>query len=192
MRRGFTLVEVSILLVIFLIVALLVAPMSLDDTRQARNTSRWRNVQIEFSNIFYSPDLQKIENSSDFKTFFRKSIESEIREDIPHYKITFLNGMNPPEIYSFNNYKLTGADSVLAYKFMEKQAYGLQGLLMYDVNGKEGPNKWGNDVFGFNIYSDRLEPFCKKDSIETQKRDCSKNGTGLCCSNYYLIGGSFD
>ena len=63
MRRGFTLVEVSILLVIFLIVALLVAPMSLDDTRQARNTSRWRNVQIEFSNIFYSPDLQKIENS---------------------------------------------------------------------------------------------------------------------------------
>ena len=45
MKKGFTIVEVSILFVIFLIVAFLVAPLSLDDTIQAKNTSRWRNVQ---------------------------------------------------------------------------------------------------------------------------------------------------
>ena len=44
MKKGFTLVEVSILFVIFLIVAFLVAPLSLDDTLQAKNTSRWRSV----------------------------------------------------------------------------------------------------------------------------------------------------
>jgi type II secretory pathway pseudopilin PulG len=54
MKKGFTIVEVSILFVIFLIVAFLVAPLSLDDTMQAKNTSRWRNVQQEFSNIFYA------------------------------------------------------------------------------------------------------------------------------------------
>lgn len=52
MKKGFTLVEVSILFVIFLIVAFLVAPLSLDDTLQAKNTSRWRSVQSDFMNIF--------------------------------------------------------------------------------------------------------------------------------------------
>lgn len=47
MKKGFTLVEVSILFVIFLIVAFLVAPLSLDDTLQAKNTSRWRSVQSD-------------------------------------------------------------------------------------------------------------------------------------------------
>ena len=59
MKNAFTIVEVSILLVIFLIVAFLVAPLSLDDTKQAKNTSAWRNVQTEFANIFYSINTQK-------------------------------------------------------------------------------------------------------------------------------------
>ena len=53
MKKGFTIIEVSILFVIFLIVAFLVAPLSLDDTMQAKNTSTWRSVQEDFSNIFY-------------------------------------------------------------------------------------------------------------------------------------------
>ena len=47
MKKGFTIVEVSILFVIFLIVAFLVAPLSLNDTMQAKNISRWRNVQAD-------------------------------------------------------------------------------------------------------------------------------------------------
>ena len=57
MKKGFTLVEVSILFVIFLIVAFLVAPLSLDDTLQAKNTSRWRSVQSDFMNIFYDANV---------------------------------------------------------------------------------------------------------------------------------------
>ncbi len=83
-------------------------------------------------------------------------------------------------------------NSVLSVKMFDKPQSGMQGLLMYDVNGSAGPNIWGKDVFGFNIYADRFEPFCKEQALSIQKQDCSKNGTGLCCSNYYLIGGSFD
>ena len=54
MKKGFTIVEVSILFVIFIIVAFLVAPLSVDDTVQARNTSKWRVVQQEFTNIYSS------------------------------------------------------------------------------------------------------------------------------------------
>ena len=36
---------------------------------------------------------------------------------------------------------------------------GKKGMLMYDVNGKKGPNVWGKDVFGYDIYEKGFEPF---------------------------------
>ena len=92
----------------------------------------------------------------------------------------------------FDDYKLTHSNSTLAYKLFDKPQNGVMGMLMYDVNGQVGPNTWGKDVFGLNIYQDRFEPFCKNDTIAIQKQECSKEGTGLCCSNYYLIGGNFN
>lgn len=192
MKKGFTIVEVSILFVIFLIVAFLVAPLSLDDTMQAKNTSRWRNVQSEFANIFYSINTQKESEDFNFEKSFNMVLSGEIKEDIEPYKITFLNGTFPNITYRFPVYKQTQANSTVAYKLYDNPNNDVKGLLMYDVNGITGPNVWGKDVFGFNIYEDRFEPFCKNDSVAQQKQDCAKNGTGLCCSNYYLIGGSFE
>lgn len=190
MKKAFTIIEVSILFVIFLIVACLVAPLSLDDTIQAKNTSRWRNVQGDFTNIFYSVNTQ--EDNTTFKDKFNSVLSGEITGNIKPYKITFLNGTFPNNTYRFNEYKTTTNNAVIAVKFFEKPQGDIQGLLMYDVNGSSKPNVWGKDVFGLNIYTDKFEPFCKNDSVSVQKQGCSKDGTGLCCSNYYLIGGSFE
>ena len=192
MKKGFTLVEVSILFVIFLIVAFLVVPLSLDDTVQAKNTSRWRSVQSDFANIFYSINTQKEYEEFDFKEAFKLVLANEIKADAQPYKITFMNGTYPNATYRFDDFKQTQGNSILAVKLFENPVNDLYGVFLYDVNGSVGPNVWGKDVFGFNIFSDRFEPFCKSDSINAQKQDCSKAGTGLCCSNYYLIGGSFD
>lgn len=191
MKKGFTIVEVSILFVIFLIVAFLVAPLSLDETLQAKNVSRWRQMQSEFNNIFASVNLQ-MEQGFDFKQAFESVIQNEIKSDTELYKITFMNGTMPNSTYRFDNYKLTHTNSVLAYKLFDKPHNGnLYGMLMYDVNGQLGPNVWGKDVFGYNIYSNRFEPFCKNDSPIVQKQECSKHGTGLSCSNVALVGGQF-
>lgn len=192
MKKGFTIVEVSILFVIFLIVAFLVAPLSLDDSLQAKNISRWRTVQTDFANIFYSINTQKDSEDFNFKKAFTSVISGDIRNKAQLYKITFLNGTFPNSTYRFNEYYFTQTNSVVSYKLYDAPQAGILGVLMYDVNGEVGPNVWGKDVFGLNIYEDRFEPFCKNDSIGSQRQDCSKNGTGLCCSNYYLIGGSFD
>lgn len=192
MKKGFTIVEVSILFVIFLIVAFLVAPLSLDDTMQAKNTSRWRNVQGEFANIFYSINTQKEDEDFDFQKAFNSIFSDEIKTESQPYKIVFMNGTFPNSTYRFSEYKKTQANSTISYKFFDKPQGDLQGVLMYDVNGSVGPNVWGKDVFGLNIYSDRFEPFCKNEPVSVQKQECSKSGTGLCCSNYYLIGGSFE
>ena len=192
MKKGFTIIEVSILFVIFLIVAFLVAPMSLDDTRQAKNTSRWRSVQQDFTNIFYSIDNEKEESSTPFNIALQTILDNEIKSSIPAYKITYMNGMYPISKYRFDDYKTTHSNAVLAVKLLDKPQENLKGYLMYDVNGKNGPNCWGKDVFGLYIYNDRFEPFGKSESVTAQKQDCNKNGTGIFCSNYYLIGGNFD
>lgn len=192
MKKGFTIVEVSILFVIFLIVAFLVAPLSLDDTMQAKHTSRWRSVQQDFSNIFYSVTTHEEETSLPFETVLDNILDNETKENTPSYKITFLNGTFPNNTYRFKDFHTTYSNATLAIKLFEVPQNNIQGILMYDVNGKTGPNVWGKDVFGLNIYKDKFEPFGKNEPVSNQKQDCSRNGTGLFCSNYYLIGGSFD
>lgn len=192
MKRGFTIIEVSILFVIFLIVAFLVAPLSLDDSRQAKSTSRWRSVQEDFSNIFYSINTQRDDKNVTFEEAFNSTIKNEIKNDIQLYKITFMNGTYPSDTYRFKEFKNTYSNATIATKLFDEPHGNIKGVLMYDVNGSAGPNVWGKDVYGLNIYEDKFEPFCKNDPLSTQKQDCSKNGTGLCCSNYYLVGGSFD
>ena len=192
MKKGFTIVEVAILFVIFLIVAFLVAPLSLDDTMQAKNTSNWRRVQQDFTNIFYNVNVQKNDEDLTLKDALSTVISNEVKDSVKPYRITYLNGTYPSNTHRFNEFKQTYSNAILSLKFFEEPQDNVQGVLMYDINGQVGPNKWGKDVFGFNIYDDKFEPFCKNKPINEQKQDCSKHGTGLCCSNYYLIGGSFD
>lgn len=192
MQRAFTIIEVSILFVIFLIVAFLVAPMSMNDSRQVRYAASWRNVQAEFANIFYTTFAEAGEDVGKIKSRFTNILNAELNEEVKPYKIVYLNGTFPSKTYRFEKYFLTNQNASIAVKFFEVPQDDLIGILMYDVNGKLAPNTWGKDVFGFNIYSDKFEPFCKEKPINIQNQDCSKDGTGLCCSNYYLIGGSFD
>lgn len=192
MKKGFTIIEVSILFVIFLIVAILVAPLSMDDTIQAKNTSKWRTVQQEFSNIFYAMEPISDESSLSFADNFNATLDNEIKNSIKPYKIKYMNERTPDKKYIFETFKTTYSNAVIATSFVDNADSELKGILMYDVNGKNGPNIWGKDVFGLNIYSEKLEPFGKDKTLNEQKRDCSKLGTGLSCSNFYLIGGNFD
>jgi hypothetical protein len=192
MKKGFTIVEVSILFVIFLIVALLVAPLSLDETMQAKNASRWRKVQSDFLNIYYSINTQKDLHNFDYHSAFDSVLAAEVKSKIEPYKITYMNGTFPSAEYRFTNYMLTYSNAVVSYRIYNSSQAGALGILMYDVNGPIGPNVWGKDVFGYNIYPDRFEPFCKNETVAKQKHDCSKSGTGLCCSSSYLISGSFN
>ena len=151
MKKGFTIVEVSILFVIFLIVAFLVAPLSLDDNMQAKNTSRWRSVQQEFMNICYSINTQNEDEDLSFQDTLNSIFENESKTEIPSYKITFMNGTFPNNTYRFKDFKTTNSNATLSLKLFDKPQNDKLGLLMYDVNGKNGPNTWGKDVFGMNI-----------------------------------------
>lgn len=192
MKKGFTIVEVSILFVIFLIVAFLVAPLSLDDTKQAKYTSRWRNVQQNFTNIFYTINTSKDYTSVPLTATIDNVLENEVKDTIKPYKIIYMNGSVLAPEHQFEIFKQTYSNATVATKFFTEPQNDVIGILLYDVNGKIGPNTWGKDVFGLDIYTDRFEPIGKSFTLKEQKQDCSRSGKGLYCSNYYLIGGHFD
>lgn len=65
-------------------------------------------------------------------------------------------------------------------------------LMLIDTNGYKKPNTWGVDIFGLNIYRDgNITPIGYGWDVDDLRRDCSKNGSGLSCSQFYRIGGEF-
>lgn len=196
MKKAFTLVEVIILLVIFIMVALLVIPLSIDDTIQAKHISKWKQVQSGFADI---PTSVKTFSKSEItlQTFVTALVKIHPLNKVVSYKIKYMNGETPSEEYTYKEIYETDSGAALGFKWYEtpKKEYHtnrlIYGTIMYDVNGKLSPNIWGKDVFGFNIYENSIEPFGKELSREEIEFDCSRHGTGLCCSSYYLNGGSF-
>lgn len=196
MKKAFTLVEVVILLVIFVMVAMLVIPLSIDDTVQARNISKWKQVHNDFKNIPTS-----VKTFSDrpmgLQDFVTALVKVHPLNNVTSYKIKYLNGDTPTEDYIFTEKYNTDSGASLAFKWLNIPKTDIVtnrqilGFLMYDVNGKQGPNVWGKDIFGMNIYADTIEPFGLHVSPEEVEFDCSRQGTGLYCSTYYLNGGSF-
>lgn len=196
MRKAFTLVEVIILLVIFIMVALLAIPLSIDDTIQAKHISKWKQVQNGFIEIptsirTFSQDEITLQN------FVTALVKIHPLNKVVSYKIKYMNGETPAEEYTYKEIYETDSGAALAFNWYEnpRKEYHtnrlIYGTIMYDVNGKQGPNIWGKDVFGFNIFKDAIEPFGKSLSREELEFDSSRQGTGLFCSSYYLNGGSF-
>ena len=189
MRKAFTLVEVIILLVIFIMVALLAIPLSIDDTIQAKHISKWKQVQNGFIEIptsikTFSQDEITLQN------FVTALVKIHPLNKVVSYKIKYMNGETPSEEYTYKEIYETDSGAALAFNWYEnpRKEYHtnrlIYGTIMYDVNGKQGPNIWGKDVFGFNIFKDAIEPFGKALSKEEIEFDSSRQGTGLFCSSY--------
>ena len=195
MEKGFTLVEVIILFVIFLTVAVLVIPLSVEDTITAKNTAKWQHVQSGFTSIpinMLDSEHYKTSKHINLEDFIAALIKVHPLKNVINYRIKYMNGDEPDAKYQFDEIYNTDNGASIAFKwFDENSIHGedkIYGILMYDVNGKQGPNVWGKDVFGMNIYDNKVEPFGKNLDPITVESDCSKQGTGVYCSFYYLNG----
>ena len=190
LKDGFTLVEVIILFVIFITVAVLVVPLSVEDAITTKNNAKWQHVQSGFSSIpisMMNTQTYKESGGVSLEHFITALLKIHPLRNVVSYKIKYLNGDTPDEKYTFNEIYNTDNGATIAFKWIDdsKDDAGedkLEGLLMYDVNGKRGPNVWGKDVFGMNIYANKIEPFGKNVDPLTLESDCSRQGTGVYCS----------
>lgn len=189
LKDGFTLVEVIILFVIFLTVTILVVPLTVEDAIISKNIAKWKHVQSGFSSIPISMmnDQSYRDNGVvSLEHFINALIKVHPLKNPVSYKIKYMNGDTPDEKYVFKEIYNTDNGASVAFKWFDDEKIKgedkIEGMLMYDVNGRRGPNVWGKDIFGMNVYANKIEPFGKNEDPITVESDCSKQGTGVYCS----------
>jgi len=188
MKKAFTLLEVSVLFCIFIVIAFIVIPISIDDTNQMKNIADWKSFNAHFMNLFSGAKLDN--DLTQFEIIVRNSMSVK-EEKVKPYKTHYLNREKPESNLIFDDLYKINSGSIIGFKWFKGKNDSQYGFIMYDTNGKKLPNTWGKDIFGFSITKDQIMPLCQNESLEIMRSDCSKFGRGVCCSYYYIIGGDF-
>ena len=63
--------------------------------------------------------------------------------------------------------------------------------IFVDINGVNGPNTFGKDVFVFVVDFDKnvVRPYCYKDNNNYVNDNCKPNGNGFCCADKIIRNG---
>ncbi len=208
-RSGFTIIEVVIVFLLILGVTFLILPMSLDNTKHAKMISKWSEKYSEIEYMFSVIRAQEEEKlSNKFSAVSSDEAKKQMVLDTisPFLRITsrmpldysqhYMSGMPVMmgDQYYFDVFYKTEANEAVGVKWvMPKCVQGsICAIMSLDINGEDKPNTWGYDVYGINLYKNKIEPVGKGIQQTILKNNCSKRGTGVYCSYYYLIGGKFD
>lgn len=128
---------------------------------------------------------------------FAKHMDLIPDKSLNRYKYRYLNGLRVSDddeyfvddfVYDNDKKVIIGLNWTNSDCFSDKKKCG---IVIFDMNGKKGPNRFGLDVFGADIYSDSLLPFGSGLGFEQAEQNCSKLESGVFCSSFYLIGGQF-
>lgn len=210
---AFTIVEIVVVFCLILLTATFVVPELIKDNKKLNTISQWKhayqNIDYIFSAVRVNNDKndrlaleQAKDDNERIETLFTIlnpyiRIKSDLNEK--DYKIRFYNGKFPTtnDIYSFNKFKILNSGHIVGLKWLNDFKHSDKTLpfamMLFDINGIDKPNTWGEDIFAVKIYKGKIEPVGKEYSDNTlmMKRDCSKHGLGIACSYYYNIyGGS--
>lgn len=208
-KNGFTIIEVVVVFLLILGVTFLILPKSLETTKQARFISKWSQKYSELEYMFSVIMAQK---EGQVEKRFLNAKNNCLRKDImleaikPYLRISskvkgdynqfFMDGTHADldSRYYFDDFYYMNADEIVGLKLIMSNCKngGVCASMSFDINGVEPPNTWGYDIFGVDVLRDRIEPFGKDIEPDILKQNCSKHGTGVYCSYYYLIGGRFD
>lgn len=210
--KAFTVIEIIFVFVLILIVSGLVIPLVIDDSKTVQDVSKWRHT---YSDMTFALQSMGLNNNVEYNNFIlnhisnaknQKDIEKILVEEFkPYFRIEdvysskryrprYMNSEKVKEgqYYYFENVYSTQNGQLIGLKWL-KNLYDSAPFVavMVDTNGEKAPNVWGKDIFGMNIYKDKIEPFGQNLSMPEIDMDCSKKGRGVYCSYKYLIDAQF-
>lgn len=208
-KGAFTIIEVVFVFLLILGVTFLILPRSLNSTRQAKFISQWSETYAQLEYMFsvikaqqngaLEEKIKAAPNNEERKNILLETIKPYLRITTAvdsDYKQLYMNKsvVQPSDRYHFDNLYFTSSDEIVGLKWLKEDCNDndVCAILNFDLNGKKSPNTWGYDIFGINLYKTKIEPIGKNIDIDVLKNNCSKNGFGIYCSYYYLIGGKFE
>ncbi len=211
MKKHFWKLEYSITIFVVFAICLMFIPTKFMATKEATYISRWNETITKMEYIFSAMNahaesdiIKSLKNAKDevareklmmtlVKPYLRISETNSFQKK---YNLHYLNStaVKPGDRYYFDKLYLTRNNKIIGIKdIKDEDIYHPVFLMMFDMNGSKGPNTWGKDVFGLNIFIDgNITPLGSGWKIEDLKSDCSTKGTGVACSYYYRIGGDFN
>lgn len=208
-KKGFTIIEIVVVFFLMLGVIFLAYPKSVSSTKQAKLISKWTEKVSELEYMF---SVIKAQKNGDIEAQFHKNQDKDAKTKImidiikPYLRITsevktayvpvFMDKTvaSIDSKYYFENFYSTSSGELVGLKFINSDCKENEVcfIMAFDVNGLDEPNTWGYDIYGINVFKDRIEPFGKDLSNDVLRQNCSRHGSGIYCSYYYLIGGRFD
>ena len=207
--RAFTLMELAINLFLIVITVMIVLPHLIEDNKKLNAIAQWKDT---YHNLEYIFSALKVQSSKSDNKAFENSVDNSNKEQVLYnllksylrmedeisineYKTYYLNNskVNAEDMYYITNLHKTNSGKIVGLKWQNTPVrYSDKfpvAIMSVDLNGMKKPNKWGYDIFGINIYTDRIEPLGKTYDDYLLKSDCSKKGKGISCSYYYYIYG---
>lgn len=204
-KQAFTLVEIIVVISIVVLTAIILIPNIIDDNKKLHTISQWKHT---YKNIEYVFSAIKAQTTETDKVAIEKTRTDDEREvvlcdllnpyfrmqsvvDPKTYKTYFMDGsfVNDKSEYYVKNLHTTNSGMIIGVKWLLVPSQAQNSLpiamLTIDLNGLKKPNKWGQDIFGVNIFVDRIEPFGEEYDEMLMKSDCSKKGKGISCASYY-------
>ena len=203
-------VEYTVTLMVLYTIILIVIPTSIKSTVQANLITKWKDT---YQKMTFVQDAILKQEQSEILTSLKKAKTANEREDLiitimkPYirlkdmkvprrYKVKYMDKTPVPnnDVYHITDYYFTEHNMIVGIKDTPEHEDNEDTIFImtFDINGLLPPNIWGKDVFGIKVHPNMVEPIGRSMTIEKQYYDCSKNGTGTGCSNFYLIGGDFN
>ncbi len=207
---SFSIFNVLSVFLIILSVILIVLPFNLINLEQAQRIAKWKAeyeklsycfslVKLYEGSVVPSDEEARVIVSSDYmfkriKPFF--DIDENSNLNFSKYTYRKMNGSRVDSLnqFYFDKFFVEKNGVILSLKQNDREIAGSSQPLFFmfvDINGLEKPNRIGQDIFFISIYKDKITALGNSRSYAKLKSNCSPIGSGLYCSEYYLLGGRF-
>ena len=211
MRKRFWKIEYSITIFVVFGIIILLIPSSLITSKEATYISKWNET---YNKIDYTFTAMSAQADANIVKSLHKAQTNQEREKLmiqlikPYLRIReqdkitkryvqhYMNGnkVNRKDLFYFEKLYQAQNGTIIGIKDIKDDDIFHPGFIMlFDMNGISGPNTWGKDIYGINIFSDgKITPIGTGWDLDDMKEDCSEKGSGVSCSRYYRIGGEFN
>ena len=198
---SFSIFNIVSIFFIVLIMVLIVVPFNFINMEQAQRTAKWLNV---YETIQYEFELEKMHEGTIIPEMISPkefgyilapylNLNSGKAERKKHYKYRFMNGrqIEKSSQFYFDRFSKTKDGMYIGLReSIRNEADSPIYYMFVDINGKQKPNKIGEDIFFISIYKNKIAPFGSTKKHAELKKNCSPLGSGMYCSEYYLRSGS--
>jgi prepilin-type N-terminal cleavage/methylation domain-containing protein len=206
-KKGFTLAEVLITLLIVGIISSIVIPGIIADTQQAEYKTAWKktysSINQAYSQIMMDNGgtfVRVATNDSDLRNLFMNKMNYITTCDDTSCAASSLRKLNgtSESFYNFNNNLVLSDSTILSIfhidsttcAFTSHVGIGTCAWMMVDINGKKSPNQWGKDIYGIWILNNKILPW-GVDPVGAAnptwvENTCSTSSSGYGCGSKYL------